>query len=96
MEDMITYLVGFMALGLVCKVCKAVRDIILTLIYVLGLLVALRFTLKYVLGPVFKMLAWVGKMAWTGFRELCGVIDRHFRYRDTLYMDLASQGQWRH
>lgn len=86
MEDLITYLVGFLALGIVLKVCKIIREVIVTLPYALGFIVALKLTLQYVLKPVFKALAWLGKKAWKGIKMLCRYIDSHYRYRNTLYM----------
>lgn len=86
MEDLITYAVGFLALGIVLKVCKVVKEVIVTLIYALGLIIAIKFTLQYVLKPVFKALAWIGRKAWEGFKMLCRYIDRHYQYRKTNYM----------
>lgn len=84
MDEVIMGLVTLIGLGIAVKVCRLIREIILTILYVLGLAVALRFAFKWIVTPMLKGLLWLGKHAWSGFIDLCHLIDRHFKYRNEI------------
>ncbi len=82
MDNLILLIILTIALGLLIKVCRLIREVILTVIYLLGLIVAIRFAVKWVVVPIINCLVWIGKTTWKAFRQLCRTIDRHYRYRN--------------
>lgn len=84
MDELIMALMGLATLAAIAKVCKIIREVILTIVYALGLLVAIKFAVKWILIPMFRYIGIGLKKLWIGFRYLCTLIDKHYSYRDRI------------
>ena len=81
MDELVMWAIGLIALGVALKICRIVREIILTALYIFELIIAIRFVLKLVATPIFRSLTAVCKKMSAWFRMLCRLIDGHCQYR---------------
>lgn len=85
LSTLLPWIIGLAAASILAKVCKAIRDIVVTILYVLGLLVAIKYVFKWVIIPVAKG-AWVALVwMWRQFQRFCRYLDRHYQYRNVAF-----------
>ena len=85
---MATLIILLIALEIISKVCKAIKDIALTIISIvgslLGILILFRLIYEWILVPAFKAIKWICLKLWHGLRWLGNKMDKHFTYRNNI------------
>lgn len=84
MEDAITIGAIILALSLAIKAIRLIREILMTLLCLLGIVIAINFVIRSIIVPLFKGIRWLCNIVWSIFLKLCKKLDRHYNYRNRM------------
>lgn len=66
------------ALAVLVKVSTIIKNVLLSILEIIGILIGIRFLLKWLLTPLFKLIVWIGKNLYDGGNWLFNCCKRKY------------------